>query len=197
MSMKHLQLRPRQFLTGIIAVSFVAVFSALMLFVTNDPLQRSQDTRKQAAIPEQGTIAEIKITPAAASIEVGKSSSFVISGLTGGSDTYGFQFVGAIDTANIENISITSHPQANLGFPVATVTGSEIVIFATHPNITPAVNISSFQDLATISFTAKKAGTVTITPNQSNSKVIDKTSSVNILKPMSAANIQIAHRIPQ
>ena len=198
MSMKHLQIRPRQLLTGIIAVSFVVVFSSLLLFVANNPLRQSQDDRRQAAIPEENTIAEIKIVPAATTIKVGDQSNFIISGSTGGSDTYGFQFVALIDTTHIQDVSLVANTQANLVFPVATVTAksatqSEIVIFATNPSITAPVNISGFQTLATLSFKAKSVGNITISPHDGNSKVLGFGSNANLdlLKPMTASSIRI------
>lgn len=198
--MKYLQnILSKHFLAGIVGVSLVTVLSALLLFVANNPLKQSQDSRGQAAIPEQNTIAEIKTTPASTSINVGDQSSFTISGSTGGSDTYGFQFVATIDTTNIENVVLTAKPQANLTFPVATVTTksatqSEIVIFATNPSITTPVNISSFQDLAVLSFKAKSEGTAVVSPQDSNSKVLafGSGSSLNLLKPMSISSIVIA-----
>ncbi|PIR60221.1 MAG: hypothetical protein COU67_03095 [Candidatus Pacebacteria bacterium CG10_big_fil_rev_8_21_14_0_10_44_54] len=190
-------IRPKHFLTGILGVSLVTMLAALLLFITSNPLKQSQDDRSQAAIPEKK--AEIKIIPSVSSITVDDQSSFTISGSTGGYDSYGFQFVATIDTTNIKNLALTPKPQSSLAFPVATVTAksenqSEIVIFATNPTITSPVNISGFQDLAVLSFTAKNKGMVSISPQDTNSKVLDfrSESSLNMLKPMSAASINIS-----
>lgn len=200
MKIKQL-LRQKHLLFGIVAISFVVVASALILFLITGALKESQDNRQQASTIGQ---AEIMLTAQPSSANVGEKVTISVWGLTNAIAVSGFQFVGLMNTELIDNATLsietaTQSAMVQTEYADYALRGDEatfgIISIPPTGQVTMTFPSASHRELlATISFITKATGTIYL-ESVSSSKIIDSENN-NVLATIQDLEIPVRENEP-